>query len=93
MPDEIFGWQSNEVLADLEDYLERERSVNAAIHDSQELYNNVHVAIEMLDSYILNQLTRYFGATQIVVVDVIPLPGIHLHYDITVEIHYNRSVY
>lgn len=93
VPDEIQGWQSNQIVADLEQFLEKEHRVKALPLDLNGLFTNVQCAVEMLDNYILNHLTSYFGATQIVVVDATPLPGHQLHYDVTVEFHTHPSVY
>ena len=93
VPDELYGWHSNPVLSDLEAFLDKERNINAAPIDLNSLFTNVGCATEMLDQWILAHLTQYLGPSQIVVVSAHPLPGVLLHYDITVEINSNTSVY
>lgn len=93
VPDDLIGWYTNPVLSDLETFLEKERNINAAPIDLNSLFANVGIATEMLDQWILSHLSLYFGPTQIVVVSASPLPGVLLHYDVTVEIHSNNSVY
>lgn len=87
VPDDFYYRAPNHILCDLEDWIEREYSVNAlpAGLDLNGLFENVKIAVECLEHYVLRHMRQLFGTTDVHVTAVEPMIGTNMHYIVSVD--------
>lgn len=85
VPDDFYYRSPNHILCDLENWIEKEHSINALPLDLNGLFEHVKIATETLEQYVLSQMRMLFGSTDVWVTHVEPMVGTNMHYIVAVD--------
>lgn len=85
VPDDFYYRAPNHILCDLESWIEKEYNANALPLDLDGLFNNVKIATETLEQYVLTHMRMLFGSTDVHVSHVEPMVGANMHYIVSVD--------